>query len=187
MRIIRLGFENQVRLENGQVKKFFYIGELNCGWYLVQQFGEPGLRFMNEEGEVSEEKFTRASSYIEGFARIEIEGKTMYRDVIGRISPIKTESGKQIYNYLRGVITFRQLDKEFFKDGDFSKAVIKYERAKYKNNIRLHGENLKSLADYNLIRRLIRKYIKNEQTTTEDSVYMDIVPEEIRESARLSV
>ena len=81
-------------------------------------------QYENMYGEKSE-IFYAATEYKFGFAHVKREkgGKRKNRDMLGRISSMKTISGVYFYRFLKGEILFSQLPPQFFVDKRFTQGV----------------------------------------------------------------
>ena len=57
-----------------------------------------------------------------------LKSENKYRDIIGRITDVKTESGAALYQYLKNPrINYFNLNKDFYSDRRFKQAVIQEE------------------------------------------------------------
>lgn len=86
------------------------------------------MQFIDLDGNLSEEYY-HALPYSEGFARVhpkmKNDGVLFYRDMAGRITDTKTQSGTDLYKFYSGFITLENIPAEHFIDSKFCDAIIK--------------------------------------------------------------
>ena len=77
--------------------------------------------FYVDENNGESERFYEAELYQDGFAKVRKtkNSKIQYRDLLGRLSDQPTDSGKQFFEYLLGLITYQDLHIEYFADQIF--------------------------------------------------------------------
>lgn len=100
------------------------------------------FQYENDYGEKSE-IFYAAQEYKYGFARVKLtkEGNPKNRDLLGRLSSLKTASGVYFYKFLKGEILFSQLPAQFFVDRRFCQGVKYALLDKLAEEIRITTEN----------------------------------------------
>lgn len=100
------------------------------------------FQYENDYGEKSE-IFYAAQEYKYGFARVKLtkESKPKTRDLLGRLSSLKTISGVYFYRFLKGEILFSQLPAQFFVDRRFCQGVKYALLDKLAEEIRITTEN----------------------------------------------
>ena len=88
--------------------------EKTSSWTIMDKFG-------NENNTVLD-----VDSFNDGFFKIQLfmNNKFVYLDLIGRITDIPTESGKDFYKYFKRKISYRDLNKEYFDDSKFRHMII---------------------------------------------------------------
>ncbi|MBQ8444356.1 MAG: hypothetical protein IJX25_03290 [Clostridia bacterium] len=85
------------------------------------------------DGSISQ-PFTTATVYAGGFALVKRENDKAYRfrDMLGRISVHKTQSGRDFYEFWKGDLGFEDLKTDYFADERFYKFVKLIVTEKYK-------------------------------------------------------
>ena len=85
-------------------------------------------QYIDLDGNLSEEYY-HALPYIGGFAQVhpkmKNDGILFYRDMAGRVTSEKTESGSDLHKFYSGYITLEEIPAIHFSDPKFVDAVIK--------------------------------------------------------------
>lgn len=143
--------EFYLRDKNGKLSQpFECAGEYKDGFYLVKCPDEKGYRFVSNQGKTVSEMFEQATSYQNGFAKVRFAGdiEFSFRDMLGRISENETASGRDFYLFVNGVVSLKDLNKKYFEDEVFTKAVIKIlkqqAKEKYREAMTNHAKNTSS-------------------------------------------
>ena len=88
---------------------------------------ENGKYYFEDYKGATSKKFIVATKYQEGFSLVReksIYEREQYRDLVGNITPQKTELGRDFYRFCKGEITLFQLPAKHFACYPFYQAVL---------------------------------------------------------------
>lgn len=139
----------ELKFPNGRLNgEVFYNIQIFDDFIVVQSFMDGPWHIVNFDGTVGE-TYHKISRCIDGFSVVikKPGDENKYRDIIGRITDVKTESGAALYQYLKNPrINYFNLNKDFYSDRRFKQAVIQEEmrRAVYPFDIEEVDDKKKS-------------------------------------------
>ena len=110
-------------------------------------------QYIDTEGNLSEEYY-HATTYSEGFSQVHPkmhnDGVLYYRDMAGRLSTEKTESGIDLYRFYSGSLALSDIPAKHFSDPKFVDAIL--HECSRKMELRV------SKIDYDSIRRQTKRF-----------------------------
>ena len=97
--------------------------------FIPERKGDYGAyRYTNIYGELDADKYVIAGAYINGFAKVYINGEKYFRDLIGNVSKQHTKLGETFNRYNNDEIKALEIPEEFLADDKLFNMVVKLEK-----------------------------------------------------------